>query len=76
MLMYLVVLVFAGPLLLLAIDAVFYPWSFYMGGRFHPIPMWRGWGKLYSSSGRYYLLYVTLEPDHHGRRSGPYMGVG
>jgi hypothetical protein len=75
MLIYLIGISAMGVLLLFAIGALFYPWSFYMGGRFHPIPMWRGWGKLHSSSGRDYVLYVSLEPDYHSRHSGPYMGV-
>jgi hypothetical protein len=51
-----------GMLTLCAIDAVFAPWSFFMGGRFHPIPMWRGWGKLHSASARDYVLFVWFEP--------------
>jgi len=31
-----------GFIVLLALDAVFMPWSFYMGGHFHLIPVWRG----------------------------------
>jgi hypothetical protein len=58
-----------GALAVLAIDALFNPWSFYMGGRFHPIPLWRGWGKMHSASGRDYVLYVWFEPYHYsGRR--------
>ena len=49
--LYLVGFGMLGSLLVLAIDAVFMPWSFYMGGHFHPIPTWRGWGKLHSESG-------------------------
>lgn len=59
-----------GVLLLLAIDAVFMPWSFYMGGRFHVIPMWTGWGKVRSAAGRDYVLYVWFEPYHSSGRGG------
>ena len=53
---YLLGFLVLGSLVVLAIDAVFAPWSFFMGGRFHPIPMWRGWGELQSASGRNYVL--------------------
>ena len=68
--LYLVGLLVLGSLLLLALDAVFMPWSFYMGGRFHPIPMWRGWGQMHSASGRDYVLYVWFEPYHRSGRRG------
>lgn len=59
---YLLGFLVLGSLALLAIDAVFAPWGFFMGGRFHPIPMWRGWGKIHSASGRDYVLIVWFEP--------------
>jgi hypothetical protein len=67
---YLVGFGILGFILLLAIDAVFLPWSFHMGGRFHPIPMWRGWGRMHSGSGHDYALYVWFEPYHHSGRGG------
>lgn len=51
-----------GCLLLLAMTAVFMPWSFYMGGSFHIIPYWQGWGILHAQSGNY-VLYVGFEPS-------------
>jgi hypothetical protein len=68
MVAYLVGFGIVGFVFLLALDAVFMPWSFYMGGHFHPIPMWRGWGKMRSVSGRDYALYVWFEPYHHSGR--------
>jgi len=70
MLAYLVGFGILGCVLLLVIDAVFMPWSFFMGGSFHPIPMWRGWGKMQSSSGHDYVLYVWFEPYHRSGRGG------
>src|SRR5215467_3134619 len=75
MLIYLLGLGLAGLLIVFAINAVFNPWSYYMGGRFHPIPFWQGWGKLHSAAGRDYVLYVWLEPGYHSVLSGPNMGV-
>jgi len=77
MVAYLVGFGFLGFILLLALDAVFMPWSFYMGGRFHPIPMWRGWGKMHSASGHDYALYVWFEPYHpSGRGSAAINSAG
>ena len=50
-----------GCALIMAIDALFAPWSFFMGGRFHPIPYWQGWGRIHAPAGDY-LLYVDMEP--------------
>lgn len=59
-----------GCVLVLAINAVFNPWSFFMGGRFHLIPMWRGWGRMHSSvAGGDYLLFISMSP-HTGRGRG------
>ncbi len=61
-----IVLVFvvAGAVML-AFFALTAPWAFYMGGRFHLVPQWQGWGRLHSTSaGGDYALYVTLWPSH------------
>jgi hypothetical protein len=50
-----------GVAVVMAIDAVFAPWSFYMGGKFHLVPMWTGWGRIHSTAGDY-VLFVRLEP--------------
>jgi hypothetical protein len=65
-----------GTLLVLAMDAVFTPWAFYMGGSFHPIPMWSGWGKLQGPSGREYALFVNISPNHTSSRLRPVGGSG
>src|SRR5262249_9613307 len=50
--------------------AVAAPWAFYMGGRFHPIPMWQGVGRIHSNSGGGdYALWVWFWPDS-GRLRG------
>jgi hypothetical protein len=67
---YLVLIGILGSILLIGIEAVFAPWSFYMGGRFHPIPMWRGWGQVKSAAGREYALYVWFEPYTPSGRGG------
>lgn len=66
-----------GSVLVLAIDAIINPWSFYMGGRFHPIPVWAAWGKIHSASGHDYALYIWFGPYPYSgnRRSTHYSGV-
>ena len=59
-----------GAGLVLAMTATFYPWAFYLGGRFHIIPYWQGWGKLHAQSGDY-VLFVRMEPTSRG--SGMYL---
>jgi len=55
-----------GTILLAAIAAVFAPWSFFLGGRFHPLPVWQGIGTLHAKSGDY-VLYVWMAPAPGGR---------
>jgi hypothetical protein len=67
-----------GMILVLAMTGVFYPWAFYLGGKFHIIPYWQGWGELHAKSGDY-VLYVRFEPTPRGSRIIPHSnlkGVG
>lgn len=58
-------LVFAlSGVVMLAIVAVFAPWGFYLGGRFHILPYWQGWGTLHAKSGNY-VVFVRIEPSNH-----------
>lgn len=40
-----------------------YAWGFFLGGRFHPLPYWAGWGKMHSTTAGDYLLYVAVWPS-------------
>jgi hypothetical protein len=62
-----------GVVLVLAIDAVFAPWAFYMGGHFHIYPGWTGWGKFHSNTAGDCALYVSISPTTGGR--GTYRAV-
>lgn len=64
-----------GVALVLAIDAVFAPWSFFMGGQFHPIPYWQGWGRIHAPAGDY-LLFVHMEPRPGTRGVAHVAGTG
>ena len=52
--------------------AIFAPWSYYLGGSFHLIPIWQGWGKLHSSSGDF-VLYVLFSEPQNSRLGYPYI---
>jgi hypothetical protein len=56
-----------GSILVLAMIAVFFPWVFYLGGKFHITPYWQGLGKFHAKSGDY-LLFVRIEPTTRGSR--------
>src|SRR5205085_11482331 len=52
-----------GILALVATMAVFAPWGFFMGGRFHLFPMWQGWGRMHSvTAGGDFVLFVSMQP--------------
>lgn len=61
------VILVLGLILVTAITGVLYPWAFYLGGKFHILPYWQGWGKLHANSGDYVLL-VQMEPSPRGSR--------
>lgn len=51
-----------GVVVLMGSMAVFTPWGFYMGGHFHIIPQWTGWGQMHSKIAGDYALFVTFSP--------------
>ena len=68
------VVLFLGAVLILALTGLFYPWAFYLGGKFHIIPYWQGWGKLHAKSGDYVLL-VRFGPTPQGSRIIPHSNL-
>lgn len=52
---------------MVALTGLFYPWAFYLGGKFHILPYWQGWGTLHAKSGDY-GLWVQFEPTPHGSK--------
>ena len=58
-----------GAILVLLIDAAFAPWAFFLGGTFHPLAFWQGWGRLHSSTGADYALFVRMWPTPRSRSS-------
>jgi len=61
--------------LFLLVTAVFAPWGFFLGGKFHIIPDWQGWGTLQAKSGKY-VVYVRFQPRRSGSRVYPEPSVG
>jgi hypothetical protein len=57
----LIFLALAG-LFFLAIDAVFTPWAFFMGGHFHLNHKWTGWGRMHSNIAGDYVIYMSISP--------------
>jgi len=56
----------AGSAFVVAIAWIFAPWSFYLGGRFHALPLWSGSARAHTSSGDY-TLYLWMSPTRGGR---------
>jgi hypothetical protein len=61
-------------IVLLALNAIFYPWAFHIGGRLHLLPWCQGWGKIRSASGRDYGLFIDFHPAQMSGASSPYGG--
>jgi hypothetical protein len=56
-----------AAILLLAATGLFYPWAFYLGGKFHILPMWQGLGRAHTKSGQY-LVWIRFQPTPTGSR--------
>ena len=58
-------------ILVIAVLLLLNPWSLHMGGRWTPALTWHGIGKLHSSTGATYGLFMELSPDLEHARRGP-----
>lgn len=61
------VVLILGVILIIGLTGLFYPWAFYLGGKFHIMPQWYGWGKMHAKSGNY-VVYVSFEPTPRGSK--------
>jgi hypothetical protein len=61
---------FLALVFMAAVTAFLYPWAFYLGGKFHILAYWQGWGELHAKSG-VYVLFVRIEPTPRGSRLYP-----
>jgi len=51
-----------GIVLVLVMHAMLTPWGFFLGGQFHILPYWQGWGRMHSNTSGDYVLFVRFEP--------------
>jgi len=51
---------FFGVVVVILLMLALYPWAFRIGGRFTPLSVWTGYGRLHSASGVNSALYVRL----------------
>lgn len=51
-----------GVGLVVIVDGLFAPWAFFLGGSFHILPYWQGWGRMHSQSSGDYLIYLWVAP--------------
>lgn len=65
-----IILVALGCVVFAAIIAVFAPWGYYLGGKFHWLPQWQGVGTMHAKSGKY-VVYVYLYPTSAKQRIVP-----
>jgi hypothetical protein len=56
-----------GIAFVLVFTALAYPWAYFLGGHFHILPIWRGWGRVHSPAGDY-LLFTQVFARTGGRR--------
>jgi len=66
------VLALCGAGVLVAV-AVFAPWAYYLGGTFHFLPYWQGWGTMKAKSGGEYVVYLSMQPGSPTRLGSAYL---
>ena len=50
-----------GTLIVLAVTVIVAPWGFYLGGQFHPLAYWQGWGTMHGPGGDY-AVFMRMFP--------------
>ena len=63
-------LLILGSIGYLLVVAVLAPWMYFLGGGFHAIPIWQGWGKIQATSGNF-VLYILLSQPQTSRLGYP-----
>ena len=59
-----------GVVVLAGVMAIVAPWGFFMGGHFHILPQWTGWGRMHSNIAGDYAVLMTFSP-----KTGRHMGL-
>lgn len=60
----------AGVLVTVAVLA---PWAYYLGGTFHFLPYWQGWGTMKAKSGGEYVVFMSMQPGSPTRLGSAYL---
>jgi hypothetical protein len=58
---------------LLGAVALFAPWGYYLGGSFHVLPYWQGWGTTRSRTGATYAVFMSMHPESPTRLGSAYL---
>ncbi len=61
----LLLLLALGVALIFVLQALFFPWIYYTGGHWHPLPQWQGVGR-FSADGGEYALFIRMMPAPSG----------
>jgi hypothetical protein len=70
----LLILLLLGPLFVIALDLVFAPWIYSVGGRTRLLPVWAGVGVAQTPLGAY-TIHVWFSPSPSGSRILPSTSV-
>jgi hypothetical protein len=57
-----------ASVVVLATFALIAPWAFYLGGEFHPLAYWQGWGTIHAPEGDY-VVFLWMGPWTGGRKT-------
>jgi hypothetical protein len=57
----------------LGLVAAFAPWAYYLGGTFHVLPYWQGWGTMRSKTSGEYVVFMYMYGGSPTRLGSAYM---
>jgi hypothetical protein len=66
MILFLILGTLVGCVFVVAMERVFHPWSFYLGGHSHMVPIWQAAARVHTEAGDY-TLTAWLWPARGGR---------
>jgi hypothetical protein len=65
-----------GVAVVLLLDALLAPWTFFYGGHFHLMPGWQAWGRMHSdTAGGDYFMWIRISPSTPAYRKSPIRGI-
>jgi hypothetical protein len=57
----------------LGVVAAFDPWAYYLGGTFHVLPYWQGWGTMSARTGGEYAVFISMQAGSPTRLGSAYL---